>query len=482
MRCLPLLLVFACSDAALEAESGADAGPGMFAPGGQGPGGAGGAVPGSGPAAPGEDDPLGAGRDEFCAGEGSVLEFADAREVVHETCAGDIAETVFTNSVCACEDLQLAGYLRTRGFDSRQGAFDEDSESSGAPVSINGTYLLGAGYTDVGGSFTVAGAAGLTFVGYLRVLGDLRLAAAALIPGAADVGRDAWLGGDFTSGPLDVGRDLHHQGNMIAIPLDVVGQTHREQVRIDPPCPCDELLDVQGVIDRVRRDNDNEAAGVWPEMFTQTVGLVEHTLPCGRYYVDEISGLGEIRIRVEGRVVIAVGGAVAAAGSLRFDLAEGAEIDLFIGGDLGLVGVARFGDEARPAATRIYVAGAADIVLVGAAAFVGNLYAPRAAVTAPGYLRVFGSLFARRIEAAGYAHVAYDRAVLDLDCGEDDPPPPGDPPPVPDGDGPPQGYNCDLCSSCYDGLACLGSRCVPCTEDRNCCSGRTCVEGRCVNL
>ena len=61
-----------------------------------------------------------------------------------------------------------------------------------------------------------------------------------------------------------------------------------------------------------------------------------------------------------------------------------------------------------PAATRIYVAGSEDIVLVGASAFVGNVYAPNAKLTAPGYLRAYGSFFVRDFDVAGYAHIAYE--------------------------------------------------------------------------
>ena len=487
---------FGCSDGELAADEGERGVGDGGAPGGGAPlwdsganGGPGGGNPGGGDnPGGGNNGGPGSEREQFCAGGGALVKVPGERRVEYETCTGDLAETVFTNALCTCGDAQLAGYLRTRGFDSREGAFvDDDDFGGGAPVGINGAYTLGAGYTDVGGSFAVAGPMGLQFAGYLKVFGDLAIAGDVLIPGYARVERDAWFGGNFTSGPLDVGRDLHHTGALIAIPADVGRDTVQEPVTVDPPCPCDDILDIANIVDQLRRENDNAESDVPVDALKQSVGRVELTLPCGRYYLSEISGIGEIRVRIEGRVALAVGGPVAAAGSLQFDLADDAEIDLFIDGDLGLIGAATFGEKERPAATRIYVAGESDIVLIGASAFVGNVYAPRAAVTAPGYLRAYGSFFARDFQVPGYANISYDRAVTDLDCDEDpdDPPPP--PPPVQPDDPPPadevpEGYNCDLCGSCFDGLACIGSRCQPCAEDQNCCSLQVCENGRCVNL
>lgn len=492
-------MALGCSDGSIEAEPGergvgeGDPPPGAapFWDGGGNRPGAGDGGPGNGNAngdgGPG-GDPLKDPRQQFCEGGGAVVKVPGQREVVYETCTGDLAETIFTNALCTCNNAQLAGYLRTRGFDSREGAFvDDDDFGGGAPVGINNAYTIGAGFTDVGGSFSVAGPDGLGFIGYLRVFGDLAIGADALIPGYARVDRDAWLGGNFTSGPLDVGRDLHQGGVVIAIPLDVGRDTLMEPVAVEPPCPCDELLDIAGIVDQLRRTNDNDESGIDVDALRQSVGSVELNLDCGRYYFSEISGIGEIEVNVDGRVAVAVGGPVAAAGSLRFNLGDDAEIDLFIEGDLGLVGAARFGDEARPAATRIYVAGESDIVLVGASAFVGNVYAPRATVTAPGYLRAFGSFFAKDFNVPGYAHIAYDRSITDLDCDDDPddpppPPPPLDPDEPPPPDEVPEGYNCDLCGSCFDGLACIASRCEPCVEDQNCCSQQVCEGGRCVQL
>ncbi len=502
---LIILLCFGCSDELPEGEG--SGGPGQPAP-GQAPPGSG--VPGDNVpgASPGEnggnggnpdgqpgEDPLDQELFEFCEGEGPVVEVPDAQEVNFETCTGDIAERIFTNALCLCENARLAGYLRTRGFDSREGAFmDQDDFGGGAPVGINGGYELGAGYTDVGGSLSIAGAAGLQFLGYLRVFGDLRLGGTTTIPGYARIERDAWFGADFTSvGPLRVGRDLHQGAGLFALPLDVGRQTIQEAVQVDAPCPCDDLLDVQAVVDQVRDRNDNHIVGLRTEAFKQVVGQAHAELPCGRYYLDEISGLGDMEFRVTGRAVLVVGGNVAGVGSLRFEIAPGAEIDIFIAGELGAIGAISFGDKDRPSATRIYVGTTEDIAIIGASAFVGNLYAPRAKVTAPGYLRAYGSIFARTLEVPGYVNISYDRSITEL-CDEPEPdpmrepdpegevpPPQPRPRPEPGGDLPP-GYTCDLCGDCSDGLACTDSRCQPCTEDAHCCGQQICEEGRCVTL
>lgn len=495
------LALAACGDATLEqpaAEPGAQQPPGKVPDGvdqGVSPA-AGGA--GGGAAVPPEADPLDQDRDDFCEGIGPLVDLGNGRDVVRETCAGSIAEQVFAQSVCTCRDARTAGYVRTRGFDSRvQGAPGEDDDgeaSTGASFGVNGSYLAGVGFTDVGGPFTVAGPQPLEFVGYLKAAGDLRMAPDAVIPGVTRTGRDAYLKGNYTTAVLTVKRDLHHEGLVIAVP-DVDGDTTQGPVRVDPPCACEDPYDIAGFVDQARRRNDNALIGLDPDVLKQTVGIHEITLPCGRYYLSEISGVGGIDVHVTGRVALMVDGPVATFGSLDFDLAEGAEIDVFIRGNLGSIGAITFGDEARPAASRVYVASREDVVLVGAAAFVGNLYAPHARVTAPGFLRVFGSLFVGDLDVAGYVNVAYDRSVTALNC------PGEEPEPIPGGQGGaggggaggaggrpdlPEswGDNCDGCGagSCLNGLGCVDGFCAGCRFDADCCHQQVCQDGRCRNF
>lgn len=491
MRFLPLLFALACASPVPADDEGTDGGalppPSPFAPGApadpQNPG-----APGSpNPGAPA--NPNGAAPQDFCEGTGALVKF-ESQVITRETCAGEIAEMVFRQALCACGDVQTAGYLRTRGYDSReQAAPGDDDESYGGSVGINGTYKASAGYTNVGGSLSIAGFDEMAFFGFLQTGADLRLGAKTTVPGYTKAGRDAWIGADFTGvGPMSVERDLHKGANVFSLPLSVGGQTIEEPVRVTPPCPCNgELVDLNAAINTVRVENDNAAIGLQPNALSGIVGHKSIELPCGRYYLNDISGVGDMEIRVTGRVALMVGGSFKATGHFDVEMEDGAELDLFVGGNLELLGYHVLGDPERPFATRVYVAGHEDVVLIGASAFVGNLYAPNATVRAPGYLKAFGSIFAKDLQVPGYVDISYDRAVADLDCGDDDEDngddfnpdnPPGGPggPGNPGNPGEPQ---CERCGVCTDGLACVDGECGACNTDSDCCQQSICDAGRC---
>ena len=329
--------------------------------------------------------PAWADRDAFCAGGGPVVVVGDNPLANPPACTGQIAGALFQNALCTCEDVLLAGYLKTRAFNSNMGGMP----AGGGPVGINGSYAISAGYTDVSGSFSIAGPNSLNLVGYVNVGGDFRLGGTATVPGYTKVGRDAWFRGTYTDlGPIDIGRDLHRGGTVIGVPVHVGGQNAQQSFTIPPPCSCNpkDILDVGKLVDGARTLNDNAAVGLSPKLFENAIGKVSFDLPCGRFYVTSFGGLGDITVNVNGRVALFVDGSISALGVLQFKLAPGAEIDLFVKGNLALTGKMSFGDKSRPAATRIYVGGTSDITLIGASGFVGNLYAPRAAVNGVGDL------------------------------------------------------------------------------------------------
>ncbi len=382
----------------------------------------------------------------------------------YDECTAQIAATLFENALCTCNDAEVAGYLHTSGINSNTGA------AAGAPVGINHDYKISAGYTDIGGSLSIAGPGSAAFVGYLEADGDLRLAGTSTVPGYTDVHRNGWLGGKFTDiGPATFGGDLHHEGQVVAIPLSVSGTNTTQTLTTTPPCPCQpsNILDVASIVAQGAAKNDDATIGLSPSAWVNVLVDDTVTLPCGRYYLDSIQIGGSLVMNVTGRVALFIGADVTVIGQLKIVLDSAAQIDIFIENDLNLVGYAVFGDENRPAATRIYVGGSGNVNLIGAGAFVGNLYAPKSTVTAPGYLDVHGSIFANDFQIPGYADFTYDAAVTEVgnDCS----------PVVPPG-------GCAQCGVCTNGQACVDGECAACTDDADCCGQGACVGGVCEVL
>jgi len=132
----------------------------------------------------------------FCSGSGPIVVVGDSEGgTTTSQCTGQIAEEIFKSALCTCQDVNLQGYLRTRGFSSASGAVD--AGTNGAPVGINGNYVIpalavNAGFTDVGGSFAVAGADSLAFAGDFTVNGDFHAASSLTLAGYTPIAGSAW--------------------------------------------------------------------------------------------------------------------------------------------------------------------------------------------------------------------------------------------------------------------------------------------------
>lgn len=403
----------------------------------------------------------------YCEGIGPPVLVGDTTGAATD-CAGSIAARVFNNSVCTCTELNVGGYFKTRSFHS---TMDPTEVGSGGPVGVDGTDTT-VGYTDIGGTFVIAGPTSLRFAGYMKAGGDFKANGAVDSAGLIDISRDAWVHGNITAlGVLNVGRDLHQPAGatLFAFSTDVGGSRMPGDFTIGPPCDCtpEGIVDIGAIVDRGQIDNDNASVPLDPGALASVVGLgVDITLPCGRFYLDSIGGLGDITLHVAGRTALFVGGDVNALGVLDVQLGPDGELDVFIKGNLLSIGVGSWGTRDRPASTRIYVGGDGDVTLIGASGFVGNVYAPHARITAVGATTLYGSMFGRVIDMPGYLDVHYDRAILDV--GDDCPPPPG---------------GCDMCSASCGSSACIGGMCAPCTSDADCCAPLVCYpDGTCSAL
>lgn len=413
----------------------------------------------------GTGDKGGASSSDICSGKGPIVTIpGPTSSGSYQTCTGRIAETHFVNALCTCKNASITGYLRTRAFDSSTAM----TADLGGSVGINQTYLNSAGFTDVGGSFSIAGHDSLTLAGYVKTGGDFRVQGSAKVAGYTNVGRNLWLGDGYTDlGPVTVAGDLHGAGAILAIPMLVSGRTYQETVTVTPPCPCEDkdILDVAAMVADAKVHNDNATGGVISTMFKTLIGYATATLPCGKFYIEGIGGIGDVIFNVTGRAALFVDGSINNIGNLEFRLAPGAEIDVFIRDNLAITGRATFGQKDRPAASRVYVGGDGDVMLVGDGEFVGNLYAPRSLVQAVGYGAFLGSLFARDFVCPGFADFSYDLAIKRAGdpCGTTPPP-----------------STCTKCGTCADGTACVGGKCGACRNDSDCCSQLICSDGKCI--
>jgi hypothetical protein len=367
-------------------------------------------------------------------------------------------------ALCSCGDSGILGQIHTEAFDSLTG----EAASGAAAVGFNGE---NAGHTllAIDGSLTVASPTS-TLLAALEVRGDLRFNGGLTVAGPLQVARDAWFGGSVA--PLTVatiGRDLHHQPGQLVegrVAAGTGGRLIAEEFSIAPPCRCEahDLLDWLNVIDHASGENDNDSIQLGSALAGALAGA-ELTLPCGAFYLDELKTLGSIQLRVTGRAALFVAGDVSSVGALRVELAPGAELDWFVGGNLDLAKATRVGDPTRPSALRIYVAGTA-VSLVPREAVAASLYAPLSDIVLLGDADFYGSVFGHTLSALGDLFVHYDAAVQRAgeSCGVAAP------------------LRCTGCAQCGAGLACLAGDCVPCGRDSDCCAPQICDGGRCAAL
>jgi hypothetical protein len=383
----------------------------------------------------------------------------------HATCTGRLAASRFSSALCVCDRLQLADALTTRGFDSNQGPYQAGrSDDSGAAVGVNGDYSLLAGATDIAGSFSVAGTGEIRLVGALTVRGDFHAGGNVSVTGITTVARDAWLAGSFSGlGPLIVTGTLHHAGTVSALPL-LAPANQQQAVSIAKPCPCEsaELLNINELVDAAKRDNDNKRQGITPDLLAAIAGSRELTLPCGRIFLSQIAGSGDLVLDVVGNTALFIDGSINLKGALSFKPFPGAEIDVFVRQDLAVQGPLGLAYQERPAAGRMSVGGTQAIVLT--TPLVGNLYAPAASVTSAAGLEIWGALFAKDLASTSVTFI-FDRDIVAVgtDCTAPRPP----------------AGLCTKCEWCYGGAACVGGVCGPCQADSDCCGQAVCLHGRC---
>lgn len=395
------------------------------------------------------------GDTNFCLGTGPLIVVGDTAT----TCLGRVAERSFRYAICTCDGVVTSAEVRTDSFDSRRGSYMPPGEAGGS-LGTNADLNASAPWS-IGGSFWSSGPNGWTSDARLEVAGDLRLQGR-LAGDVVEVGRNAFVGGGVQAGDLRVDGVLTvPTGETIrAERSEVIGETVREPVEIPRPCACEDRVDITSFVAAHRDDNDNAAIELGADALVNVSSSDRLELPCGRYYLSQITGDVPVVIRATGRVALFVDGDISVR-DLRLELSDEAELDILVVGNVTADALG-LGDVSTPARVRMYVDGTGTINLSADSVFAGNLYAPRAELVTRGPAEVFGALFVERINASGPLDVHFDTGVLG--SGDRCEPPP----------------DCESCGDCPSIQACVDGSCGECRTDADCCAPLLCVEGACL--
>lgn len=478
--------------------SGSSAG-GTSAAGKAGSAGAGSTAGGSaGATAGGSAGQSGAGGEtqaQFCAGKGPpILSNNDGKQI----CAGALAATTFRFGLCTCQGYVSSGKLTTDGFDSTKGAYipgqNDGSVGTNAALNMSSTFTIG-------GSLWVAGDGGVTTSSNVSVGGDLKC-------GGEYVGQNLSIALDAAVDGKLLGKDVSITGTLLqpanaqllVSGTKAIGAEKKGPVAFEDPCDCrpEQLVDIAGFVAARADNNDNASLPLAKDATTNLSADKTIELPCGRYYLDRLTGSGRVTFHAKGRVALFIGQDVSTSEGFAITTEPGAEVDLFIGGNVVSAGPVNLGDPAHPAAVRVYVGGSGTIALAGGGVFTGNLYAPKAEIVLAADTEIFGSVFARRVATSGDVTLHYDTAILGV--GKDCPPPGGGGGAGSNGAGgdgaggkgqagqgtggaagkPAEG-GCTSCRDCQN-QACNAGVCGDCDDDGDCCAPLKCSGGICLPL
>lgn len=310
------------------------------------------------------------------------------------SCPASPAKEVFHAALCLCGDYTAVG----------EGAWVQ-----GGPAGINGRMDV-VGQHDFSADLVAFG--GVSGVGDLSVGGHLSTAGRVEGVGEVRVSGDLAAGGGVSNvGHLEVKGTLRTPDAEQWVGTATFGARGEYVPLAGPPCACgaQQQLDVALAIAAAKATNDNAAIGL---SLTQSVGEHALTLGSGSYFFERIAAVGQHTLTVDGAVALYVGGAFDAVGQTRIALTPGSTLDLYVDGDVTMVGDSSFGAGAGPGAVRLYVAGERNVSLVGGQTVVGSVYAPAADLDLVGDSTFEGALFARNVTGVGKLQVTFAAPVV----------------------------------------------------------------------
>jgi hypothetical protein len=460
-----------------------------------------------------------AGFAAYCAGTGAPIAVGDSQGDGGSTCLGNLAQRTFRFGLCTCDALDFGHPIYTDSFatvdagpvpDGGTATAIVTGRNNGAIGSNTGVHEVGNGaHLYVGGSLFVADG-GFDTVKSGSVSGELH--AGSPVNSNDPIGADAFCSSDV-AGNLSIAGTLHvSPGATVFSTVTATGGIDQTAaINVADPCDCNGLVAIANVVTSKATSNDNAYfyaasgdggfqadGGLDPALFASGTGPADFTFPCGRYYLSGANLPGGTW-HVAGHTAIFIAGDFT-LGSFTLDVAPGAELDLFIAGNMSINGPSTLGTLESVTRTRFYVGGSQDITIAAPSGFYGNIYAPLARVlfNSPG--DIYGAIFARAFINNSPAHLHYPEDILTAGAA-------CVPPPVDAGfqavdagaytdggaidggvvaidAGPPAPTGCNTCADCNN-QACVHptdagpGACGACVTSADCCAPLTCQAGIC---
>ncbi len=305
----------------------------------------------------------------------------------------DLVASGLEHAICAC-----MGYSSSAGL-----TVDRLDGTPGGDLGVNEGFDVQASAM-VGGSLLVAGGDGLSLGPNVQLTVGSDLEIGGPLEGAeasVAVARDARVAGRIDLIDLQVVGALRHTPGetLQVVNTPRLGELISTEVQVSPPCACDaaQLLDVPTLV----RDT-------MPNV-TPLDSPVIPTERCGQYALDG-GAVDTLVLAVSESAALYVSGNLH-LDELTIDVAAGAELDLFVEGNLVVNGPVELGSAAG-GAVRVHVGAAGTLVLGQGGTLYGALYAPLSELLLNGgALDVRGSLLVNRVAAFASVVVHFDPSV-----------------------------------------------------------------------
>lgn len=424
-----------------------------------------------------------------------------------DLCAGELASTTFRWGLCSCEWIHFQHDVYVDGFDSAVGPYIPGGYGGGVGANLD---IYSDNNLDITGTLWSAGEDPLG-LRHDSTVGDTLHAGGDL---AAErelyVARDGYVVGDITGlmtggaagDPVEFGETLYlnpdsdYDPDRVSYADSVVAE--HEVGPACTECDPDDRIDIEAIVEARSDDNDNDEIGLEPD-FLDTGGAGSATrvdLPCGHYYLNDVDVNERVTIIAHGNTALYIDGDVRFGSEVVIAPATGAELDIFVTGDVTFEHRGFLGSANYPALMRMYVGGDDGVTAtIQRMELAGYIYAVPGGLDFGHRMRVFGGMYTQDFDTAHRTNIHFDRRVLtvgqdcpedddddDDDNGDDDDDTPGDLC-VPEGGSCDSTADCCTPLECHEGICQIAGECSeigePCVDIEDCCDGLVCVEEEC---